>query len=125
MPKKLRLPPEKLKQLEGFEDIIDLLEEDSTVEKTSKREDYGDHGYQVYHYLENELTRLEMLNTLIESRLKTQKANQHIQELIDEQNKKNSMLMEDCIDLLLDRRSPMTKRLNNLWSNAFSLRRGR
>jgi len=119
MDKKEKLLKEKLKVLEGFEDILDLLDEDTPLKKGAVTNDKLADNYQLYNFLENEIRRLSALVNFF-----TKKTDnlEHAQTemLIDNQKIEIIQCKKVLINHLKQPNQPLRKRIEFIWDSAFS-----
>ncbi|MDC1174802.1 hypothetical protein OAT67_05385 [Bacteriovoracaceae bacterium] len=98
MVKKVVLPPKKKKDLEGFEEAIDLITGEKTTTVEQKKDQLED--YQIYDYLLKENERLKKVDDLFSTKLKILEKYDQIETLIKEQQDSMAMCREELIATL-------------------------
>lgn len=112
MVKKVKVPPHKAKELEGFEEAMDLVTGEETI-LDAKKEQIED--YQIYDYLLKENDRLKKLDDLFSTKLKIMEKYDQIDSLIEQQNEAMSMAREEVISFLTVKNSPYQINMDQLF----------
>jgi hypothetical protein len=117
--KKVLLRPSKRKELEGFEEVLDLVYgKDTQVVARSRRDLTED--YQIYDFLEKENHRLQKLDRLYSDILKTEQRFSQIEKLLIEQEENLAVSRDTLSKVLNDKNSPMNSQLQKIFDTAFN-----
>lgn len=88
--KKLNIPKDKLKDLEGFEDVLDLVDIDKREVK--KKDTRPAQNFAIYDFLERETIRLKKLDEFFSTKVPNLNENKQYTSLIkDQKNNRNSL----------------------------------
>lgn len=116
------LPKEKVEEIKGFEEIMDLvLDEQEQVEVEKKRKElerYND-TYQLYNFLENEISRLEKLSLFFGKKLANYKKFNQTELILEKQSNKCSDAKIDLIYKLTKEDSHINQSLSSLFNTLF------
>lgn len=115
--KKIFLTDKKKKDLEGFEEILDLIGEKGPEirDKDQQIEDY-----EIYDFLEKENLRLEKLDQFFSTHLPLSKTHSQTAKLIEKEMEEIGLLREEIIDELERDESYINEFLKDLYIKAFS-----
>jgi hypothetical protein len=122
MAKKIVLTPEKMNSLKGFEDTLDLLDEEITVQegKGGITQDKGYDNYQLYNYLESEMARLNALGIFFSVKIPNMENHSPTQKLIDHQKIRLEEIAQALVERLKHPSSPFMQRLELLWNTSIA-----
>ncbi|WP_127715890.1 hypothetical protein [Halobacteriovorax sp. HLS] len=113
------LPKDKIDQIKGFEEIMDLvLDEQEQIQAEQKKkelEKYND-TYQLYNFLENEVIRLEKFSQFFGTKLKNYKKFNQTQYIA----KKQTIICDEAKEKLVKRMLPSDSHLNKQLESLFN-----
>ncbi|OUR97151.1 hypothetical protein A9Q84_12555 [Halobacteriovorax marinus] len=113
---------EKIKEMKGFEEIMDLvIDEEDQVEVEKKRkeiEKYND-TYQLYNFLENENARLEKLALFFGKKLNNYQKFNQTNLILEKQSTKCSDSKSELIKKLVREDSHINNSLSTLFNTLF------
>ena len=113
---------EKFKDIEGFEEIMDLvLDEEEQLQVEQKRkelEKYND-TYKLYNFLENEVKRLEKVSQFFGTKLKNYKEFNQTKHIAKKQETICSETKKDLLSHVVVKDSHLNKRLETLFNSLF------
>jgi hypothetical protein len=116
------LSKEKMDEIKGFEDIMDLvLDEQEQVQAEHKKkelEKYND-TYKLYNFLENEVRRLEKLSQFFGTKLKNYKKFNQTKYISTKQEKICDETKSDLAKRLTPSNSHFNKQLQSLFDSLF------
>jgi hypothetical protein len=114
--KKKNIPDDLVKALEGFEDILDLIDE-STLGKRKNAKD-GNDSLGLYHFLESELTRLKSLDQFF-SNLDTYLEGTQSQSVRKKLRGSLALEKENLAARLCQENSPFLQYMETLWNAVY------
>lgn len=115
--KKLFLTDEQKKELEGFEEALDLINANGP-ELKNKETQIED--YEIYDFLEKENLRLEKLDKFFTTHIPLDKKYSQTEKLILKESEHIALLREDIIDELKRDDNPFQEFMKNLFHKAYS-----
>ena len=121
-PSKIKLPEKKMKELHGFEDVIDgfMVEQEQKVSDKSKKEfDKGHDNYSIYDFLDLERKRLSQLETFFRLKLPNMKQNNQLDVLLKSQRDKRFLLKDDLIKRIKVENSNFIIQMRQLFDQSF------
>lgn len=95
--KRIFLPDNKHKELEGFEEVLDLIDNNGIEVKKSKNEIQIE-DYEIYDFLEKEVTRLDKLDQFFSVQMPIEKKYSQTRALIRKENQDIQILKEEILD---------------------------
>ena len=120
--KKKILSKEKIQEIEGFEEIMDLvLDEEEQIQVEQKRkelEKYND-TYKLYNFLENEVKRLEKVSQFFGTKLKNYKKFNQTQYIAKKQDTICSEAKKKLLKEVIVNDSHLNKQLETLFNSLF------
>jgi hypothetical protein len=120
--KKKILSPSKIKDIEGFEEIMDLvLDEEEQIQAEHKKkelEKYND-TYKLYNFLENEVKRLENLSQFFGTKLNNYKKFNQTQYIAKKQNTICKESKKKLSKEVIHPESHLNKQLESLFNSLF------
>jgi predicted methyltransferase len=116
--KKINLSSDKLKELEGFEDVVDLVfGEGSSVSQVAREKNIE--GYEVYSFLDRENQRLEAVDRFFTTKLKTMEFYSQSETLVKKQKAHRDSLLDFLSRRMASPDSLINKRIAQLYDQAF------
>lgn len=115
--KKIYLDDKKRKELEGFEEVLDLIDANKAEIKSDKNQQIED--YEIYDFLEKENLRLEKLDHFFTTHLPIDKRYSQTKKLIEKEKKDVTLLREELIQEFIKSDSPLFKYLADIYKGAF------
>ncbi len=116
--KKIFLSDQKKKDLEGFEEIFDLIGEENTEIRSEKEIQIED--YEIFDFLEKETLRLEKIDHFFTTHLPIDKRYSQTNKLIEKEKGDVALLREELIDELRREGSGLYQFISNLFAKSFS-----
>ncbi|MAF77432.1 MAG: hypothetical protein CME60_04665 [Halobacteriovoraceae bacterium] len=111
--KKLFLTDHKQKELEGFEEVLDLIDNNGVEVKTRKKEAQIE-DYEIYDFLEKEVSRLEKLDQFFSVQMPLEKKYPQTKGLIQREMVELHLLKEEIIENSSESFSGLTHFLDHL-----------
>ena len=116
--KKIFLDDKKRKELEGFEEALDLINSsESEIKKNDKNQQIED--YEIYDFLEKENLRLEKLDHFFTTHLPIDKVYSQTKKLIEKEKKDVTLLREELVQEFIKSDSPLYSYLAQIYKAAF------
>lgn len=115
--KKIFLSDKKKKDLEGFEDVLDLIGEKDAEIKSEK--DLQIEDYEIFDFLEKETMRLEKADNFFSTHLPIDKKYSQTDKLIEKELGEVALLREELIDTIKREDSGLNQFISNLFSKSF------
>lgn len=113
-----RVSSDKMKELDGFEEVFDLFEGTELKEgKIDPRS--GDDTFELYNFLENENKRLQLLDQLYTSKIKTLKRHPQSAKLCKEQAIKKQQLLDQLVPYVASHDSAFNEEMERLFNKAY------
>lgn len=109
--RKLNIPKHKLKDLEGFEDVLDLVGIDKS--EVNKRDTRPIQSFAIFDFLERETERLHVIDQLFNNKINTIGEHRGHDSLIEKQKKNRNDLQKELTKVLEDKDSPLHKFLGD------------
>lgn len=116
--KKIFLSDKKQKDLEGFEDVLDLIGEKDAEIRSDKELQIED--YEIFDFLEKEILRLEKADAFFTTHLPIDKKHSQTKKLIEKEKGDVALLREELIDEIKREDSGLCQFLSNLFTKSFS-----
>ena len=116
--KKIFLSEKKQKDLEGFEDVLDLIGEKDAEIRSEK--DLQIEDYEIFDFLEKEILRLEKADSFFTTHLPIDKRYSQTKKLIEKERGDVALLREELIDDIKREDSSLCQFLSNLFSKSFN-----
>lgn len=114
---KHRISPQKMKDLEGFEDVLDLVyEERPTVKKGSES---SSQSFETMAFLEEEEERLRRLETIFSSAIPNAMAHPQEDHVIAELVDQRDTLLNELTDHMIKSDSALNQNLNSIFKTIF------
>jgi len=114
--KKYKIPAEKIQELQGFEEIFDLLGGEDKVKNRLQKISNQSDGFEVYGLLETEDERLSLIDRLFSYKLTQLEQNNQTPALITVEENKRIKKLTQLLPLLLKKNSAFYKNMNDIWS---------
>ncbi len=115
--KKIYLDEKKKKELEGFEDALDLINAGQTEIATDNTQQIED--YEIYDFLEKENLRLEKLDNFFSTHLPIDKKYSQTKKLIEKEKKDVALLREELVREFSKPDSALNRYLAKIYKEAF------
>ncbi|MCF8058347.1 MAG: hypothetical protein K9K67_03565 [Bacteriovoracaceae bacterium] len=116
--KKIYLTDKKKKDLEGFEDVMDLIGQSETEIRSDKEIQIED--YEIFDFLEKEILRLEKIDQFFTTQLPIDKRYSQTKALIEKESGDVALLREEIIDKLKQEESNLNQFMSNLFAKTFN-----
>lgn len=117
--RKILLTESKMKELQGFEDVIDLLFDDKRIISNQEARANKDDTFEIYSFLEKELRRLQHLDRFFSTQMRTHEFYSQTSELCERQSDKLSSNRDELIGKLIVEDSPLHHNLEELIKKSF------
>lgn len=112
--KRIFLSDKKQKELEGFEDVLDLIDKDSNLDvKTSKKEIQIE-DYEIYDFLEKEVSRLQKLDQFFTVQMPLEKKYSQTKGLIQKESVQLHAVKDEIIEIISKADSNLSNFLDDL-----------
>lgn len=115
--RKLVLNESQKKELEGFEDSLDLI---NAEESKSRSKGYQQEDHKIYDYLEKEKLRLEKIDNLFSVTIPLDRNFSQTEKLIAIEEEKIGLLREDLIQEIQKEDSIFLNFLQKIYEKAYS-----
>ena len=113
-----RVSSDKMKELDGFEEVFDLFDgaefKEGTIDPRS-----GDDTFELYHFLENENKRLQLLDHLYSSKISTLRRHPQSALLLKEQKAKKAQILNQLIPKVASHDSAFNEEMERLFNKAY------
>lgn len=116
--KKIFLNDKKRKDLEGFEEALDLIGEKGS--KVRNEKDLQIEDYEIFDFLEKEILRLEKIDNFFTTHLPIDKRYSQTNKLIEKEHSEVALLREELVEKLSREGSELDQFMANLYAKAFS-----
>jgi hypothetical protein len=116
--KNKKIPVTLEKDLVGFEDVLDLLEEDVSKKNGAITKDNHADNYDLYHFLEQEHVRMKKMYDFWINQYPAFIKNEKIEYLLKRQNELNFELREQIVTKLSPPNSPFHAQMRYLWDKS-------
>lgn len=114
---KHRLSPQKMKDLEGFEDVLDLVyEERPTLKKTSEA---TSQNFETMAYLEEEEERLRRLETVFSSAIPNAVAHPQEDYVLHDLADNRAAVINELCEKMVKSDSALNQNLNSIFKTIF------
>jgi hypothetical protein len=107
-------------ELKGFEEVLDLIHEDSLVGDTGKIATKGANPFELYNFLEKERDRLDKIDLFFREKLPNLEASSITQNLIKIQNARLKATTQELTSALMEMDSPLMKNLTLLFDKTYT-----
>lgn len=114
-----RVSSDKMKELDGFEEVFDLFESSTEFKEGTIDPRSGDDTFELYNFLENENKRLHLLDQLYSSKIKTLKRHPQSAKLLKEQLLKKQQLLNQLIPQVASHDSAFNEEMERLFNKAY------
>lgn len=115
--KKKNLPKDLAKALEGFEDILDLIDDPKLSRKKVSAKD-GQEGVGMYHFLESELGRLKNLDQFF-SNIDLHLEGAQAQSIRNKLKETLALEKDSLVARLCHENSPFLQYMETLWDTVY------
>lgn len=115
--KNIILSAQKKKELEGFQEVLDLVnidKEKATIEVNNNKKDMPIEDYQIYDFLEKEVARLEKLDQFFTVQMPLEKKYSQTKKLIQKESSELSVIKDEIIELTSQNESNLYNFLDDL-----------
>lgn len=116
--KKIFLNEKNKKDLEGFEEALDLIADKGTEVRNEK--DLQIEDYEIFDFLEKEILRLEKIDNFFTTHLPIDKRYSQTKKLIEKEHSEAALLREELIEKLVREDSGLDRFIANLFAKVFS-----
>ncbi|MCR9205880.1 MAG: hypothetical protein NXH75_14950 [Halobacteriovoraceae bacterium] len=116
--KKIFLTDKQKKELEGFEDALDLIGADGPEIKQQK--DHQIEDYEIYDFLEKENLRLEKLDHFFTTHIPLDRKYSQTEKLINKEKEVIGMLREDILDEIQREDNIFQDFMKSMYQKAYS-----
>ena len=116
--KRVYISDDKKKELEGFEDVFDLIDKVGVQVKTKKKEVQIE-DYEIYDFLEKEVTRLEKLDQFFTVQMPLEKKYHQTRGLIQKESTELHLIKDELIDKVSTPGSRLGLFLNDLIKRSY------
>lgn len=113
--KNVKIPKKVEDDLIGFEEVLDLLDENKSKKKGVVAKDNQNDSYELYHFLEQEHQRLKRLHEFWNEQYPSLIKNEKIEWLIAHQKDVNHELREQIVTKLMPAHSPFHTQMKYIW----------
>lgn len=93
-----KLHKEKIKELKGFEELIDFDIQEDNKSNTAKRQVKDDEEYEMYNYLDSERVRLNLVSEVLTNKLENIKNYSQTQYLYAQQKYRRDQIKKQIIE---------------------------
>lgn len=121
--KKIVINQDKKKDLVGFEEIYDLIDDKILDNNDSQGKITNDKladNYDLYDFLDVEFKRLQKINDILTKKLDNLKNFPQTETLINEQKAHISSIKNELLDILEDPNNKIHEELSKLWKTALA-----
>ena len=112
--KKVILPEKKVKELEGFEEVMDLVGQEGNDFASPKERKGALEDYEIFDFLEKESERLSKLDELFNKKMATIKSYPQLEKLVKKQEEEKNLIKDELSGRLMFENSPLHEKLG-LW----------
>lgn len=117
--KKIFLDDKKRKELEGFEEALDLIgESDTEIRNISKETQIED--YEIYDFLEKEIVRLEKLDQFFTTQIPLDRQYSQSLKLLKREREATALIKEELIGKLARGNSGLSTFLADIYKKTLS-----
>lgn len=113
-----RLDADRMKQLDGFEEVFDLFE-GAEFKEGAIDPRIGDDNFELYNFLENENKRLQLLDQLYSTKIKTLMRHPQSKNLAKEQAQKREQLLNLLVPLVASHDSAFNEEMERVFNKAY------
>jgi hypothetical protein len=117
--KKLNIPKSKLKDLEGFEDVLDLVNIDKA--EVHKRDTRPAQNFEIYDFLERESVRLKKLDQFFSNKVPILEEHGQYTSLIEQQKVVRNDLQKELCQKVKDENSAFQQFMSSRFNKFFDL----
>jgi hypothetical protein len=121
-PVKVKLPAKKMKDLKGFQDVIDvfLLEQEKKESESATVEfEKGHDNYSLYDFLDLEQKRLLTIENFLRIKIPNMKAHNQTQILVKKQEDRRFILREEIIKRISAENSSFITQMRMIFDQSF------
>ncbi len=122
MVKKKIITKEKLDEMKGFEEIMDLVvneHEKIEIEKKQRESDKINDSYHLYNFLEDEASRLEKLSKFFGTKINNFKNFNQTTHILKKQSQQKALTKSDLAEYEVRTNSPLNIQLGKLFNSLF------
>jgi hypothetical protein len=101
------------KDLEGFEEVFDLMDNNG-LEIKNKRKEGQIEDYEIYDFLEKEVTRLEKLDQFFTVQMPLEKQYPQTKKLIEKETSELHLIKDELVGILSHKTSPLSAFFDDL-----------
>ncbi len=120
---KKKLTKQQLQELQGFEDIMDVVIEEKEIQVQEKKrkelEKFND-SFELYNFLEYETLRLKKLDNFFSYKISNIKANPQTIELNKRQEERKNQVKGELANKIIDINSPFHQNLKLIFNSSFT-----
>ncbi len=116
--KRVFLTDKKKRELEGFEDVLDLIDNNGVEVKTSKK-DAQIEDYEIYDFLEKEVARLEKIDQFFTVQMPLEKKYSQTKGLINKETAAVQDIKDEIIEIISKEDSNLAQFLNHLIQRSY------
>ncbi|GAB4010095.1 MAG: hypothetical protein Fur0010_01980 [Bdellovibrio sp.] len=117
--KKVVLTQEKLKDLKGFEEVMDLLFDEKKVLSNQEIRANKDDTFEIYSFLEKEIARLKQLDHFFSHQIRTHEFYSQTSVLCEKQTERIADSKSKITQILKKENSPLQVNLSHLFEKTF------
>jgi len=117
--KKLTLTQDKMKELAGFEEVLDLFFDGQKILSAQEARTHKDDTFEIYSFLEKENSRLQQLDNLFSQQMRTHEFYGQTSDLCEQQSMKLDQNKNILIEELSKADSVLQKNLTELFNKTF------
>lgn len=122
MVKKKIISKEKLNDMKGFEEIMDLVVDDNEkleLENKKRNDDKVNDSYQLYNFLEDESNRLEKLSQFFGTKISNFKEFDQTEFIRSKQSEQKKQTKSELAEFQARKESPLNMHLGRLFNSLF------
>lgn len=112
--KRVFLSDKKQRELEGFEEVLDLIDKDGSVDVKASKKEIQIEDYEIYDFLEKEVTRLQKLDQFFTVQMPLEKKYSQTKGLIQKESAELLQVKDEIIDLISKPDSNLSNFLDDL-----------
>lgn len=117
--KRIVITQDKLKDLEGFEEVMDLLFDEKRVLTQQEARANKDDTFEIYSFLEKENSRLKKLDRFFSQQIRTHEFYSQTSDLCEKQTDRMETAKKELISKLSNESSPLQVNLAHLFEKTF------
>ena len=117
--KKVVLPQKRIKELKGFEDVIDLIDSEGKQYIGAKKDKGILEDYEIFDFLEKEYQRLGKLDELFSKKISILQKYPQLPKLVHKQKYAKDEAKSELTFLIMDENGPFIANLTHWFNTAF------